>query len=98
MAERVFWLAVHPGQNISVSLQWEWQCDEIDDMGTSLTSMGVALAEDGAGYPIIAYQDASDDLAPAALKVHARTLHWTRTRFPIVGRCELGRAGNHCVP
>jgi hypothetical protein len=53
----------------SVSLQWEWQCDEIDDMGTSLTSMGVALAEDGAGYPIIAYQDASDDLAPAALNV-----------------------------
>jgi hypothetical protein len=53
----------------SVSLQWEWQCDEIDDIGTSLTSMGVALAEDGAGYPIIAYQDGSDDMAPTALKV-----------------------------
>jgi hypothetical protein len=53
----------------SISMQWEWQCDEIDDMGTSLTSMGVALAEDGAGYPIIAYQDGSDDQAPVALQV-----------------------------
>jgi hypothetical protein len=51
------------------SMQWEWQCDEIDDMGTSLTSMGVSVAEDGAGYPIIAYQDGSDAMAPAALKV-----------------------------
>jgi hypothetical protein len=50
-------------------MQWEWQCDEIDDMGTSLTSMGVALAEDGAGYPIIAYQDGSDDQALVALQV-----------------------------
>ena len=52
----------------SVSMQWEWQCDEIDDMGTGLTSMGVALAEDGAGYPIIAYQKVSE-LDPACLKV-----------------------------
>ncbi len=52
-----------------VSMQWEWQCDEIDDTETSLTSMGMALAEDGAGYPIIAYQDGSDDQAPVALKV-----------------------------
>jgi len=53
----------------SQSMQFEWQCDEIDDTGTSLTAMGVALAEDGAGYPIIAYQDGSDDQAPVALKV-----------------------------
>jgi hypothetical protein len=52
-----------------ISMQFEWQCDEIDDMGTSLTSMGVSVAEDGAGYPIIAYQDGSDAMAPAALKV-----------------------------
>jgi hypothetical protein len=51
------------------SMEWEWQCDEIDDMGNSLTSMGVSLAEDGAGYPIIAYQDGSDLMAPAALKL-----------------------------
>jgi hypothetical protein len=53
----------------SVSMQWEWQCDEIDDVGTSMAPLGVALAEDGAGHPIIAYQDGSDPQAPAALKV-----------------------------
>jgi hypothetical protein len=53
----------------SQSMKHEWQCDEIDDMGTSLTPMGVSIAEDGAGYPIIAYQDASEDQTPAALKV-----------------------------
>jgi len=51
------------------SLQWQWQCDEIDDTGTSLTSMGVAIAGDEAGYPIVVYQDGSEDLAPAALKM-----------------------------
>jgi hypothetical protein len=51
------------------SMQWEWQCDEIDETGTSPTSIGVSVAEDGAGYPIIAYQDGSDAMAPAALKV-----------------------------
>lgn len=53
----------------SVSLNFEWQCDEIEDTGASLTSMGVSIAEDGAGYPIIAYQDVSEDQAPAGLKV-----------------------------
>ncbi|MFL7893879.1 MAG: hypothetical protein ACK2UM_07295 [Anaerolineales bacterium] len=52
----------------SVSLQFEWQCDEIEDMGTSLTSMGLSMALDNQGYPMIAYQDTSEDLAPAALK------------------------------
>lgn len=46
-----------------------WQCDYIDEMGSSLTSMGIAIADDGTGNPIIAYQDASEDQAPAALKV-----------------------------
>jgi hypothetical protein len=53
----------------SQSLRFEWQCDEIDVMGTSLTSMGVGMSMDGAGYPMIAYQDASDQLAPAALRL-----------------------------
>ena len=39
-------------------------------MGANLIShVGVSLAVDSAGYPIIAYQDASVDLAPAGLKV-----------------------------
>jgi hypothetical protein len=53
----------------SLSMKYEWQCDEIDEMGTSLTAMGVGIAEDAAGYPIIAYQDASDIMAPAVLRV-----------------------------
>ena len=46
-----------------------WQCDEIEDMGTSLTPMDVSLALDKNGYPMIAYQDTSEALAPAALKI-----------------------------
>jgi hypothetical protein len=46
-----------------------WQCDEIEDMGTSLKPMGLSLALDKNGYPMIAYQDTSDILAPAALKI-----------------------------
>ena len=46
-----------------------WQCDEIEDMGTSLATMDVSLALDKNDYPWIAYQDTSVDLAPATLKV-----------------------------
>ncbi|MEE4273071.1 MAG: hypothetical protein V2I67_15465 [Thermoanaerobaculales bacterium] len=53
----------------SVSLQWEWQCDWIDDMGSSPASMGLAMGEDGAGYPVIAYQDATSMVGPATLKL-----------------------------
>lgn len=53
----------------SVSLKWEWQCDEIDKMGTSLTPMGLSLALHKNGYPMIAYQDASEAQAPAALRI-----------------------------
>ena len=53
----------------SGSLQWEWQCDWIDDMGSSTTSMGIDMEEDGAGYPIIAYQDATSAVGPAALRI-----------------------------
>jgi len=35
---------------------WEWQCDEIDTMGTGAHPKGISLAVDGAGYPIIVYQ------------------------------------------
>jgi hypothetical protein len=40
----------------SSSTQFEWQCDEIEDMGTDPSSpRGLAIAVDDAGYPIIAY-------------------------------------------
>lgn len=45
------------------------QCDEIKHTGTSLNAMGVAIAENPAGYPTIAYQDLSDPQATAALAI-----------------------------
>lgn len=53
----------------STNLKWEWQCDEISAMGSSINPMGISLLLDGDGYPMIAFQDASDDLAPAGLKI-----------------------------
>jgi hypothetical protein len=52
-----------------VTGKFEWQCDWIDDMGTSLKPMGIDIAEDKLGLPVIAYQDATDIRAPAALKL-----------------------------
>jgi hypothetical protein len=52
-----------------ISAKFEWQCDYIDDMGTSLTQMGIDITEDKLGYPVIAYQDASDIQAPAVLRL-----------------------------
>ncbi len=46
-----------------------WRCEDIDDIGVNLISADLALTVDAAGYPIIAYEDASEDLAPAVLKV-----------------------------
>jgi hypothetical protein len=53
----------------SISLGCEWQCDGIDDMGESSTSMGIAIAGDGRGRPLIAYQDASAGLTKQVLKI-----------------------------
>ena len=39
----------------SSSTKFEWQCDEIDDMGNFPHTRDVALALDDFGYPIIAY-------------------------------------------
>lgn len=46
-----------------------WQCDAIADMGAGLLGyLGVSLAVDPTGKPLIAYLDASDDQAPARLR------------------------------
>jgi hypothetical protein len=48
---------------------FDWKCSEIDHMGTSIHAMGVAITGDPDGNPVIAYQNASDIRAPAALMV-----------------------------
>jgi hypothetical protein len=54
----------------SSSLQFEWQCDVIDDNIGPVGTSGriVALAADATGAPMITYRDASDDLAPSQLR------------------------------
>jgi len=42
--------------------KFEWQCIEIESVGTSTHPKGVSLAVDAAGYPIIAYQSTSGSL------------------------------------
>jgi hypothetical protein len=59
-----------------------WQCDTIDTMGSSVTDMGLSLALDPDGYPVIAYQQTSES-EPAVLKI-ARPAH--RLGLPI-GNC-----------
>jgi hypothetical protein len=51
-----------------ISLEFKWQCDEIVTTGTGTGPWGISLALDGAGQPLIAFQDASDSMAPPALK------------------------------
>jgi hypothetical protein len=46
----------------SSSTKFEWQCDEIESVGTSTHPKGVSLAVDAAGYPIIAYQSQNGSL------------------------------------
>ncbi len=52
--------AVYVGSNgncglSSSSTKLEWQCDEIDSMGTNSHTRDVSLAVDKAGFPIVAY-------------------------------------------
>ena len=62
--------AVYVGSNgncgfNSSSTKFEWQCDEIDSVGTTTDPKGVSLAVDGANYPLIAYQSGGSGLKVA---------------------------------
>jgi hypothetical protein len=46
-----------------------WQCDVVDDMGTSMYSMGISMAVDKSGNPIIAYQQIASDQSKAVLRI-----------------------------
>lgn len=52
------------GFNSSATV-FEWQCDEIESVGTGTDPRGVSLALDGADYPIIAYQSGGSVLKVA---------------------------------
>ena len=49
----------------SSSTKFEWQCDEIESVGTGTHPKGVSLVTDGAGYPVIAYQSGESVLKVA---------------------------------
>ena len=48
---------------------FEWSCYFLDIVEKPLGHIGLSLAVDGQGYPIIAYMDASEDVAPKNLKI-----------------------------
>jgi hypothetical protein len=45
-----------------------YQCDVIDTAGADLNQVGISMVIGGSGYPIIAYQDASDEQGLPVLK------------------------------
>ena len=50
---------------LSNTVIYEWQCDDIANVGTGTHPKGVSLAVDGAGYPLIAYQSGASVLKVA---------------------------------
>jgi hypothetical protein len=47
----------------------EWSCYVVDVVGKPPGHIGLSLAVDSQGYPIIAYMDASEEMGPANLKI-----------------------------
>ena len=50
---------------MSSAVIYEWQCDDIDNVGAGINPKGVSITVDGAGYPIIAYQSGGSVLKVA---------------------------------
>ncbi len=48
---------------------YEYQCDVIDTIGEGLNQVGISIAVDLEGYPIIAYQEASDPMGVSVLNI-----------------------------
>jgi hypothetical protein len=62
-------LATYVGLGGNCGPDDEWQCDTIDDMGTSIEPMGLSMVLDRAGMPVIAYQKVTGEFTPRQLKV-----------------------------
>jgi hypothetical protein len=46
-----------------------WYCMNVDTIGSDMTQVGISLDLDADGDPIIAYQDASEELGPSVLNI-----------------------------
>jgi hypothetical protein len=46
-----------------------WQCEVVDDTLTSISPMGISMAVDASGTPIIAYQKFDSDLSPGTVAI-----------------------------
>jgi len=66
-----------------------WFCNNIKTIGANLSQVGISMARDKDGRPIIAYQDASDDAAPAALSI-ARPVEAVGLSFGNCGQVPPG--------
>jgi hypothetical protein len=74
------------GQHCAVAT---WYCEDIIAIGANLTRVGISMALDNKGRPIIAYQDASNDVGPAVLSV-ARP---NSVSGVLIGNCGDGGGG-----
>jgi hypothetical protein len=59
-----------PGSDPNCGPGTTWLCDAVDTIGAGIINhVGISMARDKKGQAIIAYEDASDDLAPSYLKI-----------------------------
>lgn len=74
----------------SVSLEWEWQCDVIDEaIGVVGSGRTVAIAGDVHGAPMIAYRDASSDVSAPKLMFAQPYYAAPATAVPNCGPIDL---------
>jgi hypothetical protein len=62
----------------------------VDEMGTSLEPMGISLAVDGNGLPIIAYQYIESDFSPPALRITRPYLAFNDNQYGDCGEIPPG--------
>jgi hypothetical protein len=62
-------IAFYVGMNGNCSADGQWTCYAVDMVGKPPGHIGLSLAVDGQGLPIIAYMDASEEIGPTNLKI-----------------------------
>ena len=69
----------------------QYQCDSLDTVGDGQSQVGISIALDLEGYPVIAYEDASDPTGTSVLNV-ARPIY---AHGSVVGDCGPIVGSNH---